>query len=84
MANVVRPVAGMSLCRKGNVLVSTLKSGEWIDIEPGTGKWRQVVYARPQKSGAVPWEICLEPLGEGYQFLVFLLPTDLVPVAVRI
>jgi len=79
----LHPVSTMALRPAGSKRVRDLRLGDWIEKEPGSGQWREVLSAGPQQNGLKPWEVLLAPLGEGRDFVVFLLPDSRVQVARR-
>ncbi len=79
----MNPVSAISLRPAGTKLVRDLRLGDWIEKEPGSGQWREVLAAGPQRNGLEPWEIVLAPIGEGYDFAIFRLPDRRVQVARR-
>jgi hypothetical protein len=83
-ASPMNPVAAISLRDVGTKPVRELRRGDWIEKEPGSGQWREVMAAGPQHNGLEPWEIVLAPLGEGCDFAIFRLPDSRVQVARRV
>jgi hypothetical protein len=80
----MNPVAAISLRDVGTKPVRELRRGDWIEKEPGSGQWREVLAAGPQHNGLEPWEIVLASLGEGCDFAIFRLPDSRVQVARRV
>ena len=80
MDGSIRVVSEVALLIVGRREAKDLRPGDWIDKAPPCGKWRRVLAVRPQP-GRVPLEIALQAMGEGSDFLVFLLPDTAVQVA---
>ena len=73
-------MSDLALQLAGQRKAKDLQSGDWIEKHPHSGRWRKVLAVRPQP-GRAPLEIALQPMGEGSDFLMFLLPETLVQVA---
>lgn len=73
MEGAIYPRAEVVLKATGQRLAKDLRPGDWIEKVPFSGKWRKVLAVRPQP-GRIPLEIVLEAMGEGYDFLFFVLP----------
>ena len=80
MDESVYAVSEFALRIVGRRTAKDLRPGDWIEKAPGSGRWRRVLAVRPQP-GRVPLEIHLQAMGEGCDFLVFLLPETPVQVA---
>lgn len=80
MGSTVYPIAEVALVIVGQKPAKDLRPGDWIEKQPHSGRWRKVLAVKPQP-GRTPLEIHLEAMGEGFDFLVFLLPETPVQVA---